>query len=330
MELIEKICAAAKGMMPETTLMEVCGGHTRVVIESGIRSALPKNISLVSGPGCPVCVTSQRDIDFMVALAKEGVPVATYGDMMRVPGSVGNLEEARSDGAKVTVITSTTDATLTKEHVFFGIGFETTAPMAAYLLKKGIPVYSAHKLMPPAISALVTDTKIDGFIAPGHVSTIIGSNAYQNIPVPQVITGFTPEKILHSIYLLLLEIKNNQKRVINDYKEAVTPEGNTAAKKLMHEEFIIVDSEWRGLGTIENSGLDVRDDALNAKKIYKDVFRKVPEPKKTACKCADILRGKITPKMCPLYSKSCTPNNPEGACMVSLEGTCRIYYEGGL
>ncbi len=329
MKLIEKIHSAAKGM-PETILMEVCGGHTRVVIESGIRSALPKNITLVSGPGCPVCVTSQKDIDFMIAIAKEGIPVATYGDMMRVPGSVGNLEEARSDGAKVTVVTSTTDATLTKEHVFFGIGFETTAPMTAHLLKRGVPVYSTHKLMPPAISALITDTKIDGFIAPGHVSTIIGSDAYQNIPVPQVITGFTPEKILHAIYLLLLEIKNNKKQVINDYKEAVTPEGNISAKKLMKEQFIIADSEWRGLGTIKNSGLDVRTDTLNAKKIYKDLFKKIPEPKKTACMCADILRGKITPKMCPLYSNACTPNNPEGACMVSLEGTCRIYYESGL
>lgn len=329
MELIEKIYNTAKGM-PQTTIMEVCGGHTRVVIENGIRGALPKNISLVSGPGCPVCVTSQKDIDFMIALAKEGVPIATYGDMLRVPGSIGNLEDARQNSAKVTVITSTTDATLTKKHVFFGIGFETTAPMTAYLLKKGTPVYSTHKLMPPAISALAGDTKINGFLAPGHVSTIIGANAYQHIPIPQVITGFTPEKILHAIYTLLLELKSNKKRVINDYKEAVTPEGNTAAKKLMDKHFIVADAEWRGLGTIEKSGLDVRDDDLNAKKIYKDIFKKVPEPKKTACKCRDVLRGKITPNACPLYSNACTPNNPKGACMVSLEGTCRIYYEGGV
>lgn len=327
MSVLDEIRETAKRMRP-VTIMEVCGGHTRAIMESGIRGALPENVKLVSGPGCPVCVTSQRDIDCMVALAKEGVPVATYGDMLRVPGSSGSLDDARRDGARVKLVTSASEVPV--GCVFFGMGFETTAPMTAYLLEKGVIVYSAHKTMPDALAALASEGRIGGFINPGHVSTIIGSDAYKRISAPQVIAGFTPEKILHAILILLSEIKNGEHVVVNDYPEAVRPEGNIAAKKIMGEEFAVSDAEWRGLGIIKNSGLEVRSEKQNAKIIYAGVFKKVPAQKKTACRCADVLRGLIEPSVCPLYRKTCTPDNPSGACMVSQEGTCRIYYESGM
>lgn len=328
MELFEKINEVAAGMQRQVTLMEVCGGHTRVIMDAGIRGALPKNVRLVSGPGCPVCVTSQQDIDCMIALAKEGVPVATYGDMLRVPGSSGSLDDARRDGANVVLVSSVLE--VPKKYVFFGMGFETTAPMTAHLLKHGGVAYSSHKAMPPALAALAGECRIDGFIAPGHVSAIIGSDAYRNIAMPQVICGFTPEKVLHAIYLLLREIGAGKKEVVNDYPEAVKPEGNIAAKKLMHAVFDAEDAEWRGLGTIKNSGLGVRNEKQDAKKIYADVFGRIKISEKSACMCGDVLRGMVEPQECPLYGKTCTPDSPRGACMVSLEGTCRIYYGGGI
>ncbi|MBN2053024.1 hydrogenase formation protein HypD [Candidatus Woesearchaeota archaeon] len=324
----------ARSIKREATLMEICGGHTNIIMKYGIREILPKNIRLISGPGCPVCVSSQKDIDCMIELAMQGVPVATYGDMMRVPGSNYSLEDARAKGCKVFEVYSAEEVLkLRKDYphiVFFGIGFETTAPMTTFLLENNICVYSVHKLVVPAIKAMLGgEIKIDGFINPGHVSTIIGEKAYADIKVAQAITGFSAERILRGIRALLELIKDDKKSVVNAYPEAVHYEGNIIAQKLLNNHFKISDSEWRGLGVIPNSGLEVRKDDLNAKIKYKNILSKVPEPKKTACRCGEVLKGLIEPTECPLYRKACTPENPKGACMVSEEGSCSISYKYG-
>ena len=316
----------------ETTLMEICGGHTNAIMKYGIRELLPENITLISGPGCPVCVSSQYDIDCMIALAEKNIPVATYGDMLRVPGSNLSLELARANGGKIHEIYSATDVLSIKDEgiIFYGIGFETTAPMTTVLLESEIPVYSSHKLVPPAMNALISDDLgIDGFINPGHVSTIIGAKAYSNVKIPQVISGFSAEQILRAIKLLLFAISESNTTPINGYPEGVCDEGNITAQKMIEKHFKITESIWRGLGLISDSGLTPRDKHLDAKKIFKDILAEVPQPKATACRCGDILRGLIKPNECPLYGGSCTPKNPVGACMVSDEGTCAIYHRYG-
>jgi hydrogenase expression/formation protein HypD len=328
---LKKIAETAKGLDKEITLMEICGGHTNVIMKYGIRDILPSNIRLISGPGCPVCVSAQRDIDCMIELAMQGIPVATYGDMLRVPGSRHSLDEARAQGGKVFEVYSTTEVLeLKKENpdiVFFGVGFETTAPMTAFLLEKGVCVYSVHKLVPPAMEALIAgEVKIDGFIDPGHVSTIIGLAPYRKIAVAQVVSGFTVEQVLRSISLLVEIIKEKKAIVANGYPEAVHEEGNIKAQKILEKNFCVSDSAWRGLGDIPYSGLEVKDYSLNAKIKYKSIIDKVPAPKKTACRCGEILKGTIRPEQCPLYAKICTPESPQGACMVSEEGTCSISY----
>lgn len=313
------------------TLMEICGGHTNTIMQYGIREILPKNVRLISGPGCPVCVSSAKDIDCMIELAMNKIPVATYGDMMRVPGSRYSLDDARAMGGRVFEVYSTTDVLQLKKTyqniVFFGIGFETTAPMTTLLLKNSICVYSVHKLVPPAIDALMQgEVAIDGFILPGHVSTIIGTAPYRRFPIPQAVAGFTPERIMRAISVLVELIAEERKDVINAYPEAVREQGNQIAQNLLGEHFNVEDSQWRGLGTIPSSGLGVRDERLDAKQKYREIISKVPEPKKTTCRCGDVLKGTIEPPECPLYKISCTPDDPKGACMVSSEGSCAISY----
>lgn len=335
-EHLAEIKIIAKSIKRNVTLMEICGGHTNIIMKYGIRDLLPDNIRLISGPGCPVCVSSQKDIDCMIELAHQGIPIATYGDMLRVPGSRYSLDDARARYGKVFEIYSASDVLKLKEKypdiVFFGIGFETTAPMTAFLLKNKVVVYSVHKLVPPAIRLLANDPtiKIDGFIAPGHVSTIIGRKAYDKIRIPQVITGFTPERVIRGIRLLLELIRDKKAVALNGYPESVREDGNVIAQKMLKEHFKISDSEWRGLGNLPLSGLEVKDDSLNAKKVYSDILKKVPEPKKTACRCGEVLKGLIEPVKCPLYRKLCSPENPVGACMVSEEGSCAISYRYGI
>jgi hydrogenase expression/formation protein HypD len=331
---IHAISNLAKQLKKSVTLMEICGGHTNIILKYGIREILPKNVRLISGPGCPVCVSAQRDIDCVTTLALQGIPIATYGDMLKVPGSNYSLEEVHAQGAKVFEIYSTNEVLLLQKKepdiVFFGVGFETTAPMTAFLLENSISVYSVHKLIPPALSILVKgDIKIDGFLDPGHVSTIIGVKPYRKIKISQVISGFSPEKILRAIRLLLELIRDNNPSVINGYPEVVHEEGNQQAQRLLSKHFSIVDSEWRGLGILPLSGFEVKNKKLNAKIKYKKILSSVPHPKKTGCRCGDILRGVIEPVECPLYKKICTPNTPQGACMVSSEGSCSIFYRYG-
>lgn len=329
---LENINSNAKKLKRNITIMEICGGHTNTIMKYGIRELLPKNIKLISGPGCPVCVSSQFDIDCMIELAHKGIPIATYGDMMKVPGSKYSLEDAKAKGGKIFEVYSTTDVLKLKNDypniLFFGIGFETTAPMTAFLLENKVTVYSVHKLVPPAMNALISDNDIliDGFIDPGHVSTIIGLSDYEKIKIPQVVSGFYPEQIIRAISILVELILKKENIIINGYPEVVKKEGNLVAQKLLKKHFYVSDSEWRGLGNLPKSGLEVLDDKLNAKIKYKPILSKVGTPLKTGCRCGEILKGLIEPDMCPLYKKACTPSNPVGACMVSDEGSCAIYY----
>ncbi len=327
-QMLAKIAELNKQLKKSITIMEVCGGHTNTVMRYGIRDELPENINLVSGPGCPVCVTAQEDVDNVVELALQGIPIATYGDMLRVPGTKMSLDDARSQGADVTIIYSADEMLKpeNKKRVFFAVGFETTTPMTAFLLSKGITVYSAHKIMIPPMKALLDDPKIkiDGFILPGHVSTVAGEELWKNLGVPGVISGFGEEQILHGVCLLTELIIINEKKIINDYKEVVFKEGNTKAKELVEKTMKLCDASWRGVGVIPQSGLEPKENKLNAKIKYKEILKNVKSKEYKECICGDILKGIKKPTDCKLFGKACTPENPKGACMVSEEGSCQI------
>lgn len=339
-EIIDRIYQTADKIKRDVNLMEVCGTHTQAIARAGLRSLMPKNVHLTTGPGCPVCVTAQEDIDAIVSLANAGIPVATYGDMMRVPGVYGSLDQAREKGAKVFDVYSVEEAIIINNSqctmhnlVFFGLGFETTAPMTAYAVKKGLSVYSTHKLFLPAMKALleIGELKIDGYICPGHVSAIIGTEPYEEIHAPQVITGFQPDDILLAIYMLLKQIEENSPKVENEYQRVVKPEGNPKALTEIFEVFEPADGNWRGFGIIPGSGLEIKKEfeKQNAKIKYKAILDKVDFTKsrgKTACSCGEIIRGLKSPNQCPVFKKGCTPDRPIGPCMVSVEGACNVEY----
>ncbi|PKL72375.1 hydrogenase formation protein HypD [Candidatus Kuenenbacteria bacterium HGW-Kuenenbacteria-1] len=335
--IIKKINAIAVKIKKNINIMEVCGTHTEAVAKFGLRELMPKNIKLTTGPGCPVCVTAQKDIDAIVNLALSGIPVATYGDMMRVPGYYGSLDQAREKGASVFIVYSVDDCLkLQKKYsnlVFFGLGFETTAPMTAYAIKKGLTVYSTHKLFLPAMQALlkIGELKIDGYLCPGHVSTIIGTEPYKTMKVPQVIAGFEAEDILVSIYMLLKQIFNNKANVENEYLRSVKKQGNPKAIKEIFDVFDVADGNWRGFGIIPKSGLEIKNkyEKFNAKIKYKKILDKIDfshSQKSVACICGEIIRGLKQPKQCSLFKKVCTSENPIGPCMVSMEGACNVFY----
>ncbi len=333
--------------LPEpATFMEVCGSHTMAVSRFGIRSLLPDRLRLVSGPGCPVCVTPLRNIDHAIALSRlPHTIIATFGDLIRVPGSETSLEQARAAGSDVRVVYSTLDALdlarKRPEHqvVFLGIGFETTAPtVAAALLQAheehlcNFSVLSDHKVMPPPMRALMEapDVHVRGFICPGHVSTVIGSGAYRFLAeeygASSVVAGFEPLDILHALLLLARQAAESRAEVENAYGRAVTEEGNHAARALLERMFEPCDAAWRGFGVIPGSGLAIREEFahLDAARRF-DV--QVPDAEDDpACRCPDVLRGVVVPTECPLFARRCTPEAPKGACMVSSEGTCAAYY----
>ncbi|MCK4816956.1 hydrogenase formation protein HypD, partial [bacterium] len=316
------------------------------IFRSGIRTMLPETISLLSGPGCPVCVTAQKEVDTFVALARENdVIVATFGDLLRVPGTDSSLQKERANGMDIRVVYSTFDAleiasrNTAKKIVFLGVGFETTAPtIAASILaakEMGLTnyfVFSAHKLVPPALATLLEAEKvqIDGFILPGHVSVIIGEKAYlpvvEQYHLPCVVAGFEPIDILQAIYMLVEQIEAGIPKLENAYQRVVTFEGNEKAQEIMHGVFETVDVPWRGIGTIPESGLVIRKEfaSFDAKKEFDLSVPDAVEPK--GCACGQVLTGLKTPPECPLYKKVCTPMDPVGPCMVSSEGTCAAYY----
>jgi hydrogenase expression/formation protein HypD len=339
-KILKNIRTKAAQVGRSLRFMELCGTHSQTIANGGLKSLMPKNIKLVSGPGCPVCVTDQSDTDVMVGLALAGIPIAVYGDAADVPGSMMSLEQARQKGADISIIYSVKDAIKLKEDkpnlVFFGLGFETTAPMTAWAIKNSLTVYSAHKIFPPAMAALLKNKKIevDGFINPGHVSAIIGTNVYKKFKIPQVIAGFEGLDVLRAINLLLGQILAGKAEVENEYTRVVRKNGNIAAKKLIEEVFEIGSAKWRGLGEIKNSGLKIRKkyQKQDAEVVYKDLIKKTKSKIKvrpSACQCGRVLQGLIEPQECRLFKKVCTPENPQGACMVSVEGGCNIEYRYG-
>lgn len=333
--MISEIDKISKEINRPVKIMEVCGTHTQSIAKYGIKSILPENIRLVSGPGCPVCVTPQGTVDSAVRLALKGMPIATYGDMLKVPGTEMSLEAAKEEGKKVFIVESTIEALKLKQEypdlVFFAIGFETTAPMTAWAVKNGLDIICAHKTIPEAMNLIVSDKKnqIDGFLDPGHVSAIIGTGPYQDIDAPQVIAGFEPEDVLKSILMLLRQIRDNEKRVENQYSIIVHDEGNKKAQEIVSKVFDKCDSNWRGIGTIKDSGLRLKKEyqTHDAIKKYRDLLKDLPEPKDNGrCRCADVIMGIVEPEKCPLFSKACTPDSPIGPCMVGTESACRIAY----
>ena len=343
-DLVERIRTESKTPI---RLMEICGTHTMAIFRHGIRSLLPDHIELVSGPGCPVCVTSMDEIDRCVKLAGEpGVTVTTFGDMLRVPGSGDSLQMCAGRGADVRMVYASLDALRIagenpdREVVFLGIGFETTAPTVAAAVRsareqgiRNFSVLSAHKLLPPAMEALVSagDLRIHGFLCPGHVSTIIGTSSYAEVAdrfgIPCVVAGFEPLDILQSVLMLVRQIEAGEARAEIQYARAVSPEGNPAALRIMEEVFEPCDSAWRGLGEIPGSGLAVRG-AFSDHDARARFDLDVPPAREPAgCRCADVLKGIVRPPDCPLFRKACTPRSPVGACMVSSEGTCAAYFK---
>ncbi len=326
-------------------LMEVCGTHTVAIFRSGIRSLLPEEITLLSGPGCPVCVTAVEDIDRAIAIAGHpDVILATFGDMMRVPGSTSSLNEEKAKGRDIRVVYSPMDClkiareNTDKKVVFFATGFETTSPSVAAttiesLGLKNFYIFSVHKLVPPALTALLSasDVRVDGLILPGHVSTILGIRPYEFIAsryqMPAVISGFEPVDILQAIYMLVLQINRKRPKVEIQYSRVVYPDGNPKAIRLIDMVFKPVDTNWRGIGVIPESGLKFKDEfsSIDAEKNFDIDIPLSKEPK--GCSCGDVLRGVKIPTDCPLFAKACTPEHPIGACMVSTEGSCAAYYK---
>ena len=329
-------------------LMEVCGTHTMAIAGAGIRSLLPENVKLLSGPGCPVCVTPAEVIDAVLALAMEkNLILASYGDMIRVPGSTpgDSLQRRRALGADVRVCYSPMDAldiaeaNPAKEVVFLGVGFETTAPgTAAAVLSaaerglRNFSVWSMLKTVEPALRALMAmeGFNVQGFLCPGHVATILGEEGFRFLPreygMPAVISGFEPEDILLAIYRLLRQIADGAPKVENEYTRAVRPEGNPLAKAVMAECFTPRRDLWRGLGEIPQSGLGLREE-LAAFDAEKKFGVEIPGPAKTACRCGEVITGRMDPTGCPLFGSRCTPEDPVGPCMVSSEGACAAWYK---
>ena len=330
-------------------LMEFCGGHTVSIFQHGIRQLLPRTVEMLSGPGCPVCVTAIQDIDRVIALS--GLPdviIATFGDLIRVPGSHASLQQSRADGKDIRVVYSALEALdIARENpglsvILIGIGFETTAPtIAASILQaeqehlKNYYVLSLHKLTPPVIKAILEsgETRLDGIICPGHVSVITGSIPYEFIParfgISSVISGFEPLDILQSIDMLVKQIENNKPGIEIAYRRAVRPEGNPSALKMMAKVFDTGAATWRGIGSVADSGLKLRKEfqSYDAGQVFDVQPGESREPK--GCLCGDILRGVKTPEDCGLFRTACTPTQPVGPCMVSSEGTCAAYYHYG-
>lgn len=329
--------------------MEVCGTHTCAIFQSGLRSMLPKNIKHVSGPGCPVCVTHEAEVALFQMLAQEkNITIATFGDLMRVPGPHGkNLKKIHADGANIALVYSPLDAVrLARENtstqvVFLGVGFETTAPtVAASILAaqrenlKNFSVLSLHKLVPPALKALLSDKEsyIDAFLLPGHVATVTGLEPFSFVSrdyyKPGVVGGFEPFDILLALQAMAALLRDNYPNIKNAYPRAVDDKGNPRAQALMNQIFKKANALWRGLGMIPDSGLAIRED-------YKDfdAMRKfqlgLPDVEESACRCGQVLQGHMEPPQCPLFGKKCTPENPLGPCMVSTEGSCSAYYKYG-
>ncbi|MFT8872332.1 MAG: hydrogenase formation protein HypD [Sporolactobacillus sp.] len=331
------------GTMP--TFMEVCGSHTMALAKSGVKLILEGHVRLLSGPGCPVCVTDQKQIDAMIEVAEsDGRIVCTFGDMIRVPGSKRTLQSAKTEGRDIRIVYSPLDAVRiaeenpTREVVFLGVGFETTVPVLAAALQladrknlTNFTMWATTKLVQPVLRTLLTEkhVRINGFLLPGHVSIVLGQHAYQfladEFQMPGVISGFETVEMLSAIYKLVKMLEDGHPAIVNNYKSVVREYGNPVAQRIMYEFFEPCDEAWRGIGVIPKSGLDIREKYVrfNAKQKFNVT---VGEPKKTLCRCGDMICGLATPDECVLFGKACTPLHPIGPCMVSTEGACSAHY----
>ena len=347
--LAQRIAALTEGRKKPLTFMEVCGTHTMAIYQFGLRSLLPPQVRLISGPGCPVCVTPNDYLDRAISLCRlPDIVIATFGDMLRVPGSSSSLMEERAKGGDVRIVYSPLDAvrlaakTPEKRVVFLGVGFETTAPtIAASILSaqeqglKNYFVLASHKTMPQPMALLSRDPElsVDGFICPAHVSAIIGAGAYsslcENYKVPCVVTGFEPGDVLQGVEMLVRQALAGDSRVEIQYSRVVKWEGNRKAQAVMEEVFAPYDAKWRGIGTLPGSGLRIaaRYQAYDAEAAIAVAVEELKEHKE--CLCGEILKGKASPGDCALFGRTCTPELPVGACMVSSEGTCAAAYRYG-
>lgn len=346
-EIAQRYAAAIRSVTTRPwTIMEICGGQTHSILRFGIDELLPPEIQLVHGPGCPVCVTSIGLIDQAIAIAKTpGCVLCSFGDMLRVPGSATDLLHARAEGADVRAVYSPLDAVRIAEQepdrrvVFFAVGFETTAPANALAVRtaamKGLRNFSAlvaHVRVPPAIEAILSSpgNRVQGFLAAGHVCAIMGTSEYgplaSRFRVPMIITGFEPADILQGVLMCVQQLEQGRFEVENPYARAVLPEGNTRALELMNEVFKITDRDWRGLGSIPQSGLSLREAYADhdASKLFDVPLLEAKE--NSECMAAEVLQGRLEPCDCPAFGKRCTPENPLGAPMVSTEGACAAYY----
>jgi hydrogenase expression/formation protein HypD len=344
-ELAKRIAEKIREIAPKketVKICHVCGTHEWTITHFGIRSLLPTNVEVIAGPGCPVCTVPASEIDEAIQLARKGVVVTCFGDVWRVPGSKTSLLDAKAEGADVRIVYSVSDAVKmaekepSKEFTFFAIGFETTTPSTAVEVvakpPKNLSFLVSHRLIPPAMKLLVEmkDLSLNGFIAPGHVSTIIGLEPYEVFPkvygMPTVVAGFEPLDLLFGVYMILKQLSEGKPRLENEYVRAVSWEGNTKAQELMQKVFDTVDGGWRGIGTIEASKLKLRSEyaAYDANLRHK-VNVEHGVDLQPGCRCHLVIIGKINPTECPLFMKACTPQKPIGACMVSTEGTCRIW-----
>jgi len=340
--LLARIHAELDG---ELRFMEVCGTHTVSIFRSGVRSLLSDKVVHLSGPGCPVCVTHDSEVAAFLELASKNAIITTFGDLMRVPGpEKKTLKSAQAEGARVKVVYSPFDALKIAQDnphdkvVFLGVGFETTAPAIAATVKvareQGISNFSVlcfHKLVPPALDALIGDPelKVQAFLLPGHVAAIIGVEPYRFLAskhgLPAVVAGFEPVDILQALYMFVTMRNEGKIEVANAYTRVVSDEGNPKAMSVMNEVFSPCDALWRGIGLIPGSGLTIRDEYADydAMRIFDMQLHDVPEIK--GCRCGDVLKGKMSPDKCPLFGKACTPGSPVGPCMVSTEGSCAAY-----
>ncbi|MCT7647467.1 hydrogenase formation protein HypD [Aliarcobacter butzleri] len=332
-------------------IMEVCGGHTHTIMKYGIPQLLNKKINFIHGPGCPVCVMPKDRIDSAYELSlQKDVILVTLGDMIKVPGSKGSLQKARSEGADVRFVYSPMDCLKIADEnkdkivVFFAIGFETTTPMTCALMEqvikqdiKNILFHINHITVPEVMQVLVQDEncKIDAFLGPSHVSVISGSKIYEEFPrdynKPVVVSGFEPVDVMQSISMIVKQFKEKRANLEIEYKRLVSYEGNLKAQELINKYFKKVPFKFRGIGEVENSGYELKDefDKYNAKIVYKDILPTQEVKENKACKCPEILKGVAKPTDCKIFGTVCTPTNPIGSCMVSSEGACSAYYKYG-
>ncbi|UCE44070.1 MAG: hydrogenase formation protein HypD [Candidatus Bathyarchaeota archaeon] len=342
--LTKRIVAQIQKLAPphEVKFCHVCGTHEWTITHHGLRILLPETVKVIAGPGCPVCILPAAELDEAIMLALNDVTIVTYGDVIRVPASESSLQEAKASGGDVRVVYSVSDAVRMaekepeKDFVFLAIGFETTAPATAVeVLNKppeNLSFLVSHRLIPPAMELLlgVGDLHIDGFIAPGHVSTIIGVEPYQIFPeayhMPTIVAGFEPMDVLFAVSMLLKQLKDGEARLENEYKRSVTWVGNVKAQQIVEKVFRVVGGRWRGLGRIPSSALALKPEfaPYDARAKYNVKIGKSRDLL-PGCLCHLVMIGKINPPECPLFMKDCKPPSPRGACMVSIEGTCRIW-----